>query len=74
MTNYIIKSNKIGEGMYNHELFNNEGKLMGDGDVLENGKTVQEALYYYSISAVPFMRNNKIDISKLEFELTKNGK
>jgi hypothetical protein len=70
MTKYIIKTNKKGVGMYDHNLFDDKGNLMKDEDTLENGATVKETLYYHNIQIVPFLRHSKIDTSKLEIEVS----
>lgn len=69
MSNYIIKTNKVGEGMYTHDLINRYGGSLRDEVVLENGMTVKETLFYYSIGTVPFMRQLKVDSLETKMEI-----
>jgi hypothetical protein len=71
MSKYRIKSEKIGEGMYNHELINRYNGSLRDEVVIENGQTVKEFLQNYGISIVPFIRKNKIKSIETKIEVVK---
>ena len=69
MTNYTIKTKKLEEGIYNHNLFDDKGNLMKDEDVLANGLTVKDTLFYHGVRTVPFMRQIKVDSLESTMEI-----
>jgi hypothetical protein len=72
MTKYIIKTEKIEEGMYKHDMYDGNFNLVKPETTLENNKTAKDLLYYHNLSIVPFLRSNKIKSAKLEIEVSKN--
>lgn len=72
MSKYIIKSNRNGEGEYNHSFCDEKGKELESNTLLENGKTVLSILEDYFPCVVPFMKKNKLTSSVLEMEILKN--
>jgi hypothetical protein len=73
MSNYTIKTSKKDVGMYDHQFCDENGNVMKKDALLENGRTVDEILYYHNIRTVPFMRQLKVDSLETKMEISKNG-
>ncbi|HPD81976.1 MAG TPA: hypothetical protein PK357_02655 [Candidatus Pacearchaeota archaeon] len=71
MSEYIIKTMKIEEGKYKHEVFDENGNSIAPETILENNKPLSDYLYYYTVSIVPFMRTVKTDSLETKVEIMK---
>ena len=71
MSKYIIKTVKIEEGKYNHQLFDEEGNIIKSDTFLENNKPASDLLSHYNVSIVPFIRTINSGPLELKIEVNK---
>jgi hypothetical protein len=73
MSEYIIKTVKMEEGKYNHQLCDEKGNMIKPDTLLENNRLASDFLSHYNVAIVPFMGTAKLNKLEVKIDINKNG-